>query len=86
MTYRTRKLLAALFLMIWLPLYIYVAWTIMHSLDRPSFVVELGIYIGLGVAWALPFRKLFLGIARADPDADAEPQPSDAAKQDSKSS
>ena len=37
--------------------------------DRPSVLVELAIYVGLGFAWALPFRFIFRGIGQADPDA-----------------
>ena len=71
MSYRTRKLLALLILMVGLPLYVYAAMMVMSSIERPSFIVELGVYIGLGILWALPFRKLFLGIAKP-PDAEQE--------------
>ena len=28
-----------------------------------------GVVFGLGLAWALPLRKIFLGIGQPDPDA-----------------
>jgi len=35
-------------------------------------LVELAIYIGLGVVWALPFKYIFKGIGQADPDQDEQ--------------
>jgi hypothetical protein len=37
--------------------------------DRPSFLVELVVYVALGIVWALPFRFIFRGIGQPDPDA-----------------
>lgn len=69
-----RKLLAILVLVVALPAYVVVAVTIVSGLDRPHIAVEVLIYVGLGVLWALPLRRLFLGIGRADPAAgDDEP-------------
>jgi hypothetical protein len=36
------------------------------------FLVQLAIYIGLGVIWILPFKSIFLGIGQADPNEDAD--------------
>lgn len=69
MTYRTRKLLSILILVVGLPLYIMAATTLVGLFDRPHLAVELAIYVGLGILWALPFRRVFLGIGRPDPDA-----------------
>lgn len=70
MTYRTRRILSLILLLVWLPLYVVVAVTVTGWFDRPHILVELGIYVGLGFLWALPFRRVFLGIGRPDPDAD----------------
>ena len=59
-------------LLVGLPLYIVAAVTIMNRLDRPGILVELLVYVALGIVWALPFRFVFLGIGRADPDAPRE--------------
>lgn len=67
MTHRTRKRLALLILLVGMPLWVVVAATVVGWMDRPSIWVELLIYIGLGVVWVLPFRKVFLGVAQADP-------------------
>ena len=69
MSYRTRKILAILILVIGLPAYIVVATTLVGQFERPSLWVELGIYVGLGVLWALPFKGIFRGLGRPDPAA-----------------
>lgn len=66
--YRTRRRLSLLILVIGLPLYIVAAITVVGWLDRPSFLMELAVYVGLGIVWALPFRAVFLGIGREDPE------------------
>jgi len=66
--WRTRRWLALLVLVVGLPLYIIVAVTILNLLGRPHILVEMLIYIVLGVLWALPFKRLFLGIGQAEPE------------------
>jgi len=69
MTFKARKRLAIAVLVIGLPLYIVVAVTLVGLFEtRPPILAELAIYVGLGVLWILPLRKLFLGVARPDPD------------------
>lgn len=70
--YKTRRRLSLLLLVIGLPLYIVAALVIVNLFDRPSFFVELAVYLGLGVIWALPFKAVFTGIGQPDPD---EPDP-----------
>ena len=72
MRYRTRRFLSAMVLLIGLPLYIVAAMYVISLFDRPPFLLELAIYVALGVVWALPFRGLFRGIGKPDPDAPAE--------------
>ena len=69
MTFKQRKRLAILILVVGMPLYIVFAVTVMSNLDRLPKWLELPVYIFLGVAWALPFRWVFLGIGKEDPDA-----------------
>jgi hypothetical protein len=76
MSYRTRKFLCAVVLMVGLPLYVVVASTIVGLFERPGVLVELAVYVGLGILWAVPLRGLFRGIARPDPaKAGRPPQP-----------
>ncbi|MCF1709043.1 DUF2842 domain-containing protein [Tabrizicola sp. J26] len=67
--YKTRRRLSLLILLVGMPLYIVVAVTLVNMLDRPPFLVELAIYVGLGFLWALPFRAVFRGVGQPDPDA-----------------
>ncbi|MEL7140533.1 MAG: DUF2842 domain-containing protein [Pseudomonadota bacterium] len=67
MTYRNRKRLALLILVVGLPIYGFLAVTIVTLFDRPPVAVELAIYVTLGIAWALPFRSIFRGIGQEPP-------------------
>ncbi len=73
MTYKTRKRLSLLVLVVGMPAYVVVAvtlvnWLFPDPLNKPAIWIELLIYVGLGIIWALPFRKLFRGIGQPDPD------------------
>lgn len=68
MTYRTKRILSLLLLLVGLPIYIVVATTVAGWIDRPHVVLEVAIYVALGILWALPFKRVFSGIGREDPD------------------
>ncbi len=72
MTYRTRRILSLLLLLVGLPVYIVVAITVVGWFDRPPIALEGAIYLGLGFLWALPFRAVFKGVGREDPDKPPE--------------
>ena len=69
LSYKSRRRLALLLLVVGLPAYIIAAVTIMNLINRPNIWIELAVYVGLGVLWALPFKAVFRGIGQADPDA-----------------
>ncbi|MEO0402096.1 MAG: DUF2842 domain-containing protein [Pseudomonadota bacterium] len=69
LSYKTRKRLSLLILVVGLPLYIIVAVNLVGLFERPSILVELLIYVGLGVIWAFPLKFVFKGIGQPDPDA-----------------
>ena len=69
LSYQARKRWALVILLIGLPVYLVAAVTLVDWFDRPPFLVELAVYIGLGVLWALPFRFVFKGIGQPDPKA-----------------
>lgn len=69
LSYKARKRWALVILLVGMPAYVVVAITLVNLLPRPSMPVELMIYVGLGVVWALPFKFIFKGIGQADPDA-----------------
>ena len=79
LSYKTRKRLSILILVVGLPVYIAVAIKLVSLFDRPSILVELGIYVGLGFLWMLPFKKVFLGVGKGDPDLDPDEYPHDPA-------
>ena len=70
LSYKARKRWSLVILLLGLPLYIIACVTVLSLLERPSILVELLVYVGLGVLWALPFKFVFKGIGQADPDAD----------------
>ena len=75
LSYKARRRWAILILVIGLPVYIILATvlatTVVGWLGQSPvvFLVQLAIYIGLGVAWILPFKSLFKGIGQEDPNA-----------------
>ena len=68
LSYKARRGLSLLILLVGLPVYIVVAVSVVNLLDRPAFWVELLIYLGLGLLWAIPFRHVFRGIGQIDPE------------------
>lgn len=69
LSYKARKRLSLLVLLVALPAYIVVAVNVVSLFDRPSILVELLIYVGLGILWTLPLKALFRGVGQPDPDA-----------------
>jgi Protein of unknown function (DUF2842) len=68
LSYKARKRWSLVILLIGLPLYIVAAVNVVDLIDRPPFWVELGVYLGLGLLWAIPFKFVFKGIGQVDPD------------------
>lgn len=68
LSYRTRKRLSLVILIVGLPLYIVAAVTVVNLLDRPPIWLEFMVYVVLGFLWALPFRFVFRGVGQPDPD------------------
>ena len=74
LSYKARKRWSLVILVLGIPAYIVSTVSIMNwlypdPLNRPSVLVELAIYVGLGVLWAFPLKSIFKGIGQADPDA-----------------
>ena len=51
--YKARRRWALIILLVGLPLYIIAAVWVVALFDRPSVLVEILVYVGLGVVWAL---------------------------------
>lgn len=68
LSYKARRRWALVILLVGLPVYVVAAITVIGLFDRPHVLVEMLIYIVLGILWALPFRAVFRGIGKPDPD------------------
>lgn len=68
LSYKARRRWSLVILLIGLPAYIIAAVAIIAQFDRPPFWVELAIYVGLGIIWAIPFKFVFKGIGQANPE------------------
>jgi len=72
LSYKARKRWSLFILLVGLPLYIAAALFVVSLFDRPPFWLELIVYVVLGFLWMVPFRSVFLGVGKADPDADKD--------------
>jgi len=72
LSYKQKRRYALLLLVVFLPIYIILAVAVMRVAGRAPLVIEFAIYVILGIAWVLPFKKVFLGIGQPDPDAPRE--------------
>ncbi|WP_428544686.1 DUF2842 domain-containing protein [Profundibacter sp.] len=70
LSYKARKRWSLIILLVGLPLYIAAALFVVSLFDRPPFWLELIVYVVLGFLWMMPFRSVFLGVGKADPDAE----------------
>ena len=68
LSYKARKRWSLVILLVGLPAYIVACVTVINMLDRPPLLVELLVYVVLGILWALPFKFVFKGVGQADPD------------------
>ena len=66
--YKNRRRISLILLLVGLPIYIIFAINLVALFERPSILVELLIYLGLGIIWAFPFKFIFKGIGQVDPD------------------
>lgn len=72
---KARKRLSILVLVIGMPAYVVVAVSVVNMFDlTDNFLLQLLVYVGLGIVWILPFRELFRGIARPDEDSGDDTQ------------
>ena len=70
--YKARKRWSLVVLLVALPAWIVVAVTLTDWLrarfDGLTGLVELFVFVLLGVVWVLPLKRLFLGVGQPDPD------------------
>ena len=75
LSYKARRRWSLVILLVAMPLYVIVAVNVIDLFERPSILLELFIYVALGILWVLPFKSIFRGIGQADPDARDSDQP-----------
>ena len=75
LSYKARRRWALVILLVGLPLYIILAVGLAARLPRPNILLELLIYVALGVIWAIPFRFIFKGIGKDEPPQDENEDP-----------
>jgi hypothetical protein len=68
LSYKAKKRWSLVILLVGMPVYVVACVTVINLLERPSFLVELLVYVVLGILWVLPFKFVFKGIGQADPD------------------
>jgi len=66
--YKNRRRISLILLLVGLPVYVILAINILAFFERPSILLEVLIYLSLGIVWALPFKFIFKGIGQADPE------------------
>lgn len=68
MDLKTRKRLSLLILLLGLPGYIVAAWMLLAWIDdrwgRLPIWAECLVIVALGIAWILPFRRVFTGVGK----------------------
>lgn len=72
LSYAARRRWSLIVLLIGLPLYIVAAVSLTGWIDarwgRLPILAEVAVYVVLGFLWMLPFRAVFSGIGKDDPD------------------
>ena len=71
LSYKARRRWSLVILLVGMPVYIIAVVGVLGLLNRPSFIVELLVYIVLGIVWVLPFKYVFRGVGQADPEDDS---------------
>ena len=70
LSYKARRRWSLIILVIGLPLYAGLVVNLIAILPVLPKVLELIMYVFLGIAWIVPLKYVFQGIGQADPDAD----------------
>ena len=68
LSWKARRRWALAILVLAVPAYIVAAVSLLALFDRPSFWVELAVYVGLGILWVLPLKPIFKGIGQPEPE------------------
>ncbi|MEM7240852.1 MAG: DUF2842 domain-containing protein [Pseudomonadota bacterium] len=72
LSYKARRRWSLIVLLVWMPAYIVGVVTLMNAIPRPPLVLEVIIYVVLGLICFLPFKFVFQGVGQKDPDDPSE--------------
>ncbi|PVH30496.1 DUF2842 domain-containing protein [Pararhodobacter oceanensis] len=72
LSHKARKRWTLLALCVGMPLYIVAAVTLVGWLPRMHVLVELLLYVVLGIVWIFPLKPLIRGVGKPDPEAEVE--------------
>ena len=64
LSHKARRRWSLFLLLVWLPFYIVVAISVLALFGDINKWLQIPLYMVLGIAWALPFKKVFLGVDR----------------------
>jgi hypothetical protein len=70
LSYKARRRWSLVILLVGMPAYVIAAVTVLNWIERPSMLVELIVYVALGILWVIPFKFVFRGVGQEDPDAE----------------
>ena len=65
-SYKTRRILSLLILLVGLPFYVGLVVTLMSLLGEVHVLLELLLYVIFGIAWTYPTKFIFSGVGQSD--------------------
>lgn len=68
LSYKARRRWSLIILSVGLPLYIVISVNVIDLFGIQNKLIQLIVYVVLGVLWAFPLKSVFKGIGQEDPD------------------
>jgi hypothetical protein len=68
LSYKARRRWSLIILLVGLPLYIVISVNVIDLFGIQNKLIQLIVYVVLGVLWAFPLKSVFKGIGQDDPD------------------
>lgn len=70
LSYKARRRWSLVVLLVWLPAYVILIVPLLAMIVDWNIWLRVVIYILAAFVWVVPFRFVFRGVGRADPDAE----------------
>ena len=68
LSYKARRRWSLIILLVGLPLYIVISVNVIDLFGIQNKLIQLIVYVVLGVLWAFPLKSVFKGSGQEDPD------------------